>query len=129
MFRALDHPDQNLLTLTVDGPMTKADYQQAVPVLEQKIARYGKVNACVEVRRFDGISLRALWEDIKQDVKRYNDFNRVAVLSADNALIKSAVALAGGLVPATFRHFPLEQLAVAQAWARGEDVAAANAPG
>ena len=129
MFRALDHPDQNLLTLTVDGPVSKTDYEQAVPILEQKIARYGKVNACVEVRSFDSISLRALWEDLKQDVKHYNDFNRVAVLSADNSLIKSAVAFAGSVTPATFRHFPLEQLAVAEAWARGQDAAAANTPG
>jgi hypothetical protein len=129
MLRALAHPDQNLLTLTLDGAVSRADYEQVVPVLEQKIARYGKVNACLEVRRFDGLSLQALWQDLKQDVKHYRDFNRVAVVSADNTLIKSAVALAGGLVPASFRHFPLEQLAVAEAWARGEDVAAANAPG
>ncbi|OON69311.1 STAS/SEC14 domain-containing protein [Hymenobacter sp. CRA2] len=128
MLRALDHPDQNLLTLTLDGAVSKADYDQVVPLLEQKIARYGKANVCVEVRGFDGISLRALWEDIKQDVKHYTHFHRVAVLSADNALIKSAVGFAGGLVPATFRHFPLEQLAVAEAWARGEESAAANVP-
>ena len=129
MLRALDHPGQNLLTLTLDGAVSRADYDQVVPVLEQKIARYGKANACVEVRSFDGISLQALWQDIKQDVKHFNDFGRVAVVSGDNGLIKMAVGFAGSMLPATFQHFPLEQLAVAEAWARGEEPAAANAPG
>ncbi|UYZ59897.1 SpoIIAA family protein [Hymenobacter latericus] len=120
MLRAVDHPDHNLLTFIINGPISRADYDQVVPVLEQKIARWNKVNVCVEVRHFDGISLRALWEEIRQDIKHYKDFNRVAVITEDSALVNAAVGLGTSLTPALIKHFTPQQKQSAEDWARGQ---------
>ena len=120
MFLASDYPDQNLLTLIVAGTLTKADYDGVVPTLEQKVARWGKINVYLEVRSLDFITLPALWQDIKQDVKHYNDFNRVAVASDDNTIIKAIAAVSTLVTPAQVRHFPLTQKAEAENWALGE---------
>ncbi|WP_324678052.1 STAS/SEC14 domain-containing protein [Hymenobacter sp. GOD-10R] len=127
MFQASDYPDQNLLTLTIAGTLTKADYDGVVPTLEQKVARYGKINVYLEVRSLDMITLPALWQDIKQDVKHYNDFNRVAVASDDNTLIKGLAAASNLLAPIQVRHFPLAQKEEAVQWALGEELGSAQA--
>jgi len=122
MFQASDYPDQNLLTLTMVGTLTKTDYDNVVPTLEQKVARWGKINVYLEVRSLDAVTLPALWQDIKQDVKHYNDFNRVAVASDDNTLIKGLAAVSNMVAPIQVRHFPLAQKEEALQWALGEAV-------
>jgi len=121
MFHASDNPEQNLLTLFVDGTLTKADYDAAVPTLEQKIARWGKINVYLEVRSLDMMTLPALWQDIKQDVKHYNDFKRVAVASDNNTLIQGLAAASNLLAPMQVRHFPLAQKEEAILWALGSE--------
>ncbi|GGF21972.1 STAS/SEC14 domain-containing protein [Hymenobacter cavernae] len=127
MFQASDYPDQNLLTLIVAGTLTKADYNGVVPTLEQKVARWGKINVYLEVRSLDFMTLPALWQDIRQDVKHYNDFNRVAVASDDNTLIKALAAASNLLAPMQVRHFPLAQKEEAVRWALGEEPSLAQA--
>jgi len=121
MFNAVDYPDQNLLSLRMGGQLTKADYEAVVPTLEDKVKRWGKVNVCLEVGDLDAMSLSALWEEIKQDAKHFNDFNRAAVVSDNNTLLKAATAAAGTITPAEIKHFPTSEKAAALRWALGAD--------
>ncbi|WP_022824137.1 STAS/SEC14 domain-containing protein [Hymenobacter norwichensis] len=117
MFDTTNYPEQNLLALTISGALTKEHYDTIVPLLDEKIARWGKINLYLDVRSFDYITATALWEDIKLDVRHWRDFNRVAVTSDDSNLLKAAAALATLVSPAEVRHFPLEQKEHALHWA------------
>jgi hypothetical protein len=60
MFTAIDYPEQNLLSFTMSGQITKADYAAVVPILEAKVQRWGKVNVYLEVGNLDAMTLPAL---------------------------------------------------------------------
>lgn len=121
MFNATDYPDQNLLRFTLAGKLTKADYEAIIPTLEEKVKRWGKVNVYLEVGDLDALTLPALWEEIKQDVKHFNDFNRAAVVSDSSALLQAAAAVTSTITPAEVKHFPTAQKAEALRWALGAD--------
>jgi len=121
MFNAVDYPNQNLLSLTIAGHLTKEDYASVEPTLKEKVKRYGKVNVYLEIGEMDDVTLPALWEEIKQDAKHFNDFNRAAIVSNANALLKAAAAVTDTLTPAEVRHFTTDQKAEALRWALGAD--------
>lgn len=60
MFKAVDYPEQNLLSFTIAGRLTQADYAAVVPVLNDKVQRWGKVNVYLEVADLDAVTLPAL---------------------------------------------------------------------
>jgi hypothetical protein len=117
MFDTINYPEQNLLSLTISGTLEKEHYNAIIPMLEEKIARWGRINLYLDVRSFNYITATALWEDIKMDVKHWRDFNRVAITSDDSNLLKAATALATMVSPAEVHHFPLEQKEQALHWA------------
>ena len=117
MFDTINYPEQNLLSLTISGTLEKEHYDAIIPMLEEKIARWGRINLYLDVRSFNYITATALWEDIKMDVKHWRDFNRVAITSDDDNLLKAAAALATLVSPAEVRHFSLEQKEQALHWA------------
>ena len=121
MFKAVDYPDQTLLSFTIADKLTKADYEAVVPTLNAKVQRWGKVNVYLEIGNLDMVTLPALWEEFKQDIKHFNDFNRAAVVSDNNLLLKAAAAVTTTITPAEVKHFSLEERADALRWALGAD--------
>ncbi|WP_375438203.1 STAS/SEC14 domain-containing protein [uncultured Hymenobacter sp.] len=121
MFDTTDYPEQNLFALTISGELTKEHYDAILPLLEQKIARWGKINMYLDVRSFSYITATALWEDIKLDIKHWGNFKRVAITSDDSNLLKAAAALATLVSPAEVRHFSLAQKREAIHWALSEE--------
>ncbi|RZK34098.1 MAG: STAS/SEC14 domain-containing protein [Hymenobacter sp.] len=121
MFTVIDYPDQNLLSFTIAGTLTKEDYNSVVPILSAKVQHFGKVNVYLEIGEMDAVTLPALWEEVKQDAKHFADFNRTAVVSADSLLLKAAAAVAGTVTPAEVKHFAPDQKAEALQWAFGAD--------
>lgn len=124
MFRAVNYPDENLVALYMGGTLTKADYKAIVPTLNQKVAHYGKLNVYLEYQGVDDVTLKALWEELKQDVKHFTDFNRAAVVSADNALVKAGAAIGSAISPTEIKHFTPNEKQQALQWARGADAVA-----
>ncbi len=70
----------NVLIVRLSGKLTGADYKQFVPVIEQAIARYGKLRLLVEMHDFHGWDADALWQDVKFDFKHFNDIERLAMV-------------------------------------------------
>ncbi|OGX87511.1 STAS/SEC14 domain-containing protein [Hymenobacter coccineus] len=121
MFKAVDYPDQNLLSFTMAGQLSKADYAAVVPTLTQKVQRWDKVNVYLEIGDMDAVTLPAMWEEFWQDIKHFNDFNRAAVVSDDSLLLQAAAALTGAFTPAEVKHFPTAEKAAALRWALGSE--------
>jgi len=69
----------------------------------------------------DAMTLPAMWEEFRQDIKHFSDFNRAAVVSDNSTLLKAASALTNTLTPAEVKHFSMAEKAEALRWALGAD--------
>lgn len=71
---------ENLVAFRMTGALTKKDYNFIIPVLEDRIKRFGKIDLFWEMVNSHGWDLEALWEDLKFDIKHLNHFRKVAIV-------------------------------------------------
>ncbi|GEO05444.1 hypothetical protein AAE02nite_31080 [Adhaeribacter aerolatus] len=71
---------EDLVAVSVSGNLEKHDYDQIIPVLEMKIAQFGKINLYWEMIGLEGWHLSGLWQDLKFDVKHINNFRKIAIV-------------------------------------------------
>ena len=69
-----------VLAVTLTGKLTTQDYERFVPLLEKLIEDHGNVRCLVEMTDLYGIELRALWDEIKFDVRHARQIERCAVV-------------------------------------------------
>lgn len=80
---AIQHDRDNYLVCRVSGQLTEADYAAAIPELENELfLRDGPLRLMIVLEDFRGRELSALWKELKFDVRRSSDFDRIAVLGA-----------------------------------------------
>lgn len=106
------------LELTIDGKLDEDDYRRFVPMAEQRIRERGELNLVLHVEDFRGWSPAALWEDLKFDVKHYNDVSRLAVVSDDESSAKWMARLSRPFTGAEVEHFPASEIERAREWIR-----------
>lgn len=110
-------PAENLVTIRASGKLTKQDYDQALPELEQAIrASGGALNAVIVVDRLKGWELEALWKDLQFDMRHYGDFERIAVVG-NLPLQDWSAAAASAVTNAEVETFTVDQLDRAREWA------------
>jgi universal stress protein A len=80
MIEVLDQSTGNVFAMRLSGKLLHRDYQQFVPMLENRIKEYGSVRCFIEMTEFQGIELRALWDEIKIGVQHARQIERCAVV-------------------------------------------------
>jgi SpoIIAA-like len=80
MFQILDSQSDKVLCLKVSGKLMHQDYQQIIPQLEALIAEHGSIRCLLELTEFEGLQLRALWDEIKFDTKHCRNIERCAIV-------------------------------------------------
>jgi len=103
------------LEVTVEGRLRRADYETFVPEVEAMLEAKDKVNLLIDVTRLDGWTASALWEDVKFDLKHFDDVAKVAVVGEPPSSHWLA-ALARPFTTAEVRHFRLDDIDAARAW-------------
>jgi len=73
-------PSGQVLVLEVEGKLEHADYEELVPRLEAWIAEHGSIRCLIDMRGFHGIELRAIWDELRFDLRHGGDIERCAVL-------------------------------------------------
>ena len=75
------HPESvKVFAMRVSGKLLHQDYQQFVPLVEKQIETHGGVRCYIEMIEFQGIELRALWDEIKFDVRHAWQIERFAIV-------------------------------------------------
>ena len=69
-----------IAVLKVDGKVTGPDYEAVMPRMEQLLATSGPLRALVDIVDFHGMTLEALWDDLKVAFRHHHDIGRLAVL-------------------------------------------------
>ena len=77
MIEILERGSGKVFGMKVSGKLLHRDYQQFVPMLEKLIEEHGSVRCLIEMTDFHGIELRALWDEIKFDVRHARQIERL----------------------------------------------------
>ena len=80
MIEILERGSGKVFGMKVSGKILHRDYQHFVPMLEKLIEEHGSVRCLIEMIDFHGIELRALWDEIKFDVRHARRIERCAVV-------------------------------------------------
>ena len=115
MIHILDDTGEDLLALRIANGVTKEDYDKINPLIEQKSSEYKKIRLYAELAELSDVGLGAIWEDLKLDVKHYNDFSKIAVVGPEDWK-ENLVNIAKQLVPAEVKYFDASEKSAAMTW-------------
>jgi hypothetical protein len=107
--------DGDLIEITVDGRITRQEFDAVAARLEAQIRRHGRVRVLEQVKSFGGMDPATFWADVKFGLRHLNDFSRCAVVS-DKRWISALATGVGKLVACEIRHFAPDEIAAARAW-------------
>ena len=77
---AIDHKGP-LVSVTVLGEFTLADYAEFEELVNYKVGFEGPVDLYFDLREMAGFTIDVVWEDIKFSRAHANDFKRIAVVT------------------------------------------------
>lgn len=117
--------DGKSLYVTVTGKLEEADYERFVPEVERLIESHEKISLVVEFKDFTGWTSGALWEDIKFDVKHFNDIERLAMIG-EKHWHEWMAKFCKPFTTAKIRYFSPENKAEAVDWVQEKASAAAH---
>lgn len=108
-------PDTNIISLRADGEISKNDYKELEPIVDSMVEHYGDIKVLLDVKDLDKIKFDAFFEDFKMAVKHYNDFQKIAILGA-NDVEKHVFRMTRYLIPSKVQTFPSQEFAEAVTW-------------
>ncbi len=104
-----------VLEVDLHGKLDRRDFELFVPETERLICLHGKIRILVTMHDFDGWEAGALWEDLKWDVKHFNDIERLAIVGHER-WHKWMAGFCKPFTTAEVRYFTLDQLDEAHVW-------------
>ncbi len=106
----------NIVHIKANGKLIHEDYEQVIPKLGAIFEKYDKVRVCFEMTDFHGISPRAVWDDLKFDVKHGKQVERLAGIG--NTAWKKWLMGMGRIVfhHAEYRYFDASDIDEAMDW-------------
>ncbi|MCC6363233.1 MAG: STAS/SEC14 domain-containing protein [Bryobacterales bacterium] len=107
------------VSVTLSGKLTRSDYQEFVPPLENYMKEHGKIRMLVRLADFHGWDAGALWEDIKFDMKHFSELERLAMVG-DSKWEKWMASFCKPFTTAKIRYFDSSHENEANAWIRAE---------
>ena len=114
-----EDPSTHVVEITVDGAISRAEFEEIAGKLEALIALHGKVRLLEEIKSVAGIDPSTFWNDLKFSLRHLNDFSRCAVVT-DQRWIEWFARAVAPFVACDIRHFPTEQIAEARHWLRAD---------
>jgi hypothetical protein len=109
---SIEH-ENNLITASVFGEFTLADFQNLEQQVAHQVEFQGKVNLLIDLSDMTGYTLDVAREDLKFSRRHAYDFEKIAVVTDDQWLIWSAW-VSNLFIEAEVRLF--ENVETAKAW-------------
>ncbi len=107
--------DSMILNVRVSDKLTKDDYATFAPQLEKYVEQHGPLRVLLQTDDFHGWEASALWEDIKFNVRHFNDIERLAIVG-EKKWEKGMATFCKPFTTASIRYFPPDQLEEARNW-------------
>jgi SpoIIAA-like len=120
-------PD-NVVALAGKGQVTRKE-EVLIPAVEAAFKKHQKISLYYELGpQFSGIETGAAWEDFKEGVRHFLQWEKMAVVM-DVEWIRRAINGFGVFMPGELRVFPNSEAAAARTWVIGLAAGASAAPG
>jgi len=110
----------NILEFTLDGSLSREEFDEIVTKAEEMIEAHGKIKIIEIVRHIGKIAPSAIWADLKWEPRHLKYFTHVAVV-ADQRWIDWIVTASKIFISAEMKTFHLDQLEDARAWINAAD--------
>ena len=107
--------DGKILVVRASGKVSKADYEDFVPETERLIKQFGKIRVLFEMQDFHGWDMGGVWEDMKFDLKHFNDIERLAVVG-EKAWEQGMTLFCRPFTTATIQYFDRSRIEEALIW-------------
>jgi len=115
MMDCRQYDTRNIVELTIDGPITKAEMDPMIEKLDGMIHEFGKIRIVEVIKNIGKIEPAAMWADLKWEPRHINSFSHVAIV-ADQKWIEWMVAPIKLFVQAEIHCFHLDELDEARRW-------------
>lgn len=115
MIEYRNHPDNNIVEISVSGKITEADFDRVIEQMKADIDKHKKIRLLEEVRDFEGMDLMALWKDFKTGVPLFKDITHVAVVT-EQAWMRTLSEAFKSVLPAKLKAFERSQIEAARDW-------------
>lgn len=106
-----------LIEFTIDGYLSRSEYEEVVRAFDDMIERHERVNVVEVIRNFEGMDHSLWWQDVKWSFGHLKNMGRCAVVT-DSGWIGPVVRFVAAVMPAEIRVFSSDKLIDARAWAR-----------
>ena len=110
----------NILEFTLDGSLSREDFDQIVTKADEMIEAHGKIKLIEVVKHIGKIAPSAIWADLKWEPRHLKYFSHVAVV-ADQKWIEWMIAPFKLFISAEIKVFHLDELEEARAWIDSAD--------
>lgn len=101
------------LEVTINEKITLKDIQTAWKRVDSKNSN--KVNVLIHIKKFKGLELKALVEDINSFLKHHSKIGKVAIVS-DGSVLKFAPVIMKKFFSTNLSHYETKDLAKAKKW-------------
>jgi len=115
MLRLNQVTDNHIAVVQASGKLTREDYDEILPELEEEIDEPKKLNFYIELKNFEGMDLGAIKEDFKFDVQHKDEFGKIAVVG-EKTWQEWVTQVSNLLVNAPMRFYEREQSNQAWQW-------------
>ena len=115
----IDTGADDVLGILVDGKVDEEDVKRVWTLAEERLEKHEKLRVYVELESFDGITLKATLEDLKQVFRNFRRFERKAIVS-DKSWLGTFTKIGDKLFPSIeVKHFAPSEKDAALEWAKG----------
>lgn len=115
MIEPLPQSSDKVLGFRMSGKLHDEDYKTFVPMVDEAIAKSGKVRLLAEFHDFHGWDLKALWDDIKFSTTHCTKIERIALVG-EKSWEKWMAGVCKPFTMAKIRYFGPGETAAATAW-------------
>lgn len=106
----------DVITLRVSGTLTRADYDVALPEIENAmVLAKGPLKMVIRLEDFHGWEIDALWDDLIFEMEHRGEFGAIAVVG-DTKLEEWGIWLSSLFAKAEIRYFRFECEDKALSW-------------
>ena len=109
--------DADVFEIELSGVVSAKDYEEVlIPAIEKKVASQEKLRVLYHVTpEFDSYEWGAMWDDAKAGIKFWSNWEKIAVVSDVEWIIKG-VQMFAFAVPGSVKTFSNTQIDEAKEW-------------
>ena len=115
MIEMLSGLSANAVGFKLSGKLHDEDYKKFVPLVDDAIAKSGKVRVLAQFHDFHGWDLHALWDDIKFSTTHCTKIERIALVG-EKAWEKWMAAVCKPFTMAKIKYFDVSEIDAAKTW-------------